>query len=173
MKKIYTASTVLLFSFLLSAMPSFAQTPDTKLYTIIPYSHDLASMFSRPPQNLKSTTLNKKDVLVIHSLFDECIKQYNSKTDTTEYRNFITGNQPAHQHYFIDPRHSYFKQIVPIDSNGIKLAWVNCFCSKGLNNKSQYRSMIMMAEDGGLCFFNFMVNLTTGKYYDMHVNNFE
>ena len=54
-----------------------------------------------------------------------------------------------------------------INSKGEKEVWVNCFCGQW-DKSSRTNPVIVM--DGGNCFFNLKINLTTGQYYELIVN---
>ncbi|UOQ96128.1 hypothetical protein MUN81_12775 [Hymenobacter sp. 5317J-9] len=62
----------------------------------------------------------------------------------------------------------YKRQYVcVIDQKGDKLVWVNCFCQAYDN---EWRTKLFLVDDGGNCYYSFIVNLTTGKYYNLLVN---
>jgi len=63
----------------------------------------------------------------------------------------------------------YKFQIVPLKSvNAQKIFWVNCFCNGGALN---WKTQIYQVKDGGMCFFNTRVNLTTLTYSNLVVNS--
>ena len=53
-------------------------------------------------------------------------------------------------------RSNYKRQIIPsIGNSGKKLVCVNCFCSA----KENWRTSIVIVEDGGECYFKLWINL--------------
>ncbi len=63
----------------------------------------------------------------------------------------------------------YKFQIVPVKSMGTqKICWVNSFCNGGTTN---WKTEIYQVEDGGICFFNTKINLTTLTYFNLVVNS--
>jgi len=63
----------------------------------------------------------------------------------------------------------YKFQIIPLQSKtGQKLFWVNSFCDKG---DTKWKNEIYSVKDGGKCFFNLKINLTTQTYFDLVVND--
>ncbi len=44
---------------------------------------------------------------------------------------------------------------------------MNSFCTT-LDNR--WKTEFILVDDGGNCFFNFKINLTTKKYYELNVN---
>lgn len=62
----------------------------------------------------------------------------------------------------------YKFQIIPLKSSlGQSTFWVNAFCS---DENFTWKTEILGVEDGGNCYFNSHVNLTTSIYYDLIVN---
>lgn len=57
--------------------------------------------------------------------------------------------------------------IAVINSNGEKEVSVNCFCAF---TGESWKKEIVLVDDGGICYFNLKINLTTGKYYDYMEN---
>ena len=53
-------------------------------------------------------------------------------------------------------------------NNGQKEVWVNCFCQLSGDNK--WKTEVVHVADGGNCYFNFKINLTTKTCYDFAVN---
>jgi hypothetical protein len=63
----------------------------------------------------------------------------------------------------------YRFQTVPLPSkNGQRVFWVNSFCNGGDQN---WKTQIYQVEDGGKCFFNIKIDLTTMTYFDLFVNS--
>jgi len=86
----------------------------------------------------------------------------------TEYNNSLS---PGHDDYKIDLKgRAYRKQLVAVtNSKGEKEVWVNCFCDDW---DTSWRTQIVMLDDGGPCYFNCKLNLTTKKVCDLIVNGF-
>jgi len=62
----------------------------------------------------------------------------------------------------------YKRQLVAvINGKGEKEVWVNCFCNR---DWGRYREEVLVADDGGACYFNIKINLTTKTSYDLMVN---
>jgi hypothetical protein len=104
-----------------------------------------------------SATLLQSQLKTIDSFFVVVVESYNNSLDN------------EHKQWSIDTKtHNYWKQlIVVINKKGEKEVWVNCFCRVDNEN---WKTRIFGVEDGGNCYFNFKVNLTTKKYYDLGVN---
>jgi hypothetical protein len=64
----------------------------------------------------------------------------------------------------------YKRQYVcVIDQKGDKLVWVNCFCQ---TYNDEWRTKLFWVDDGGNCYYSFIVNLTAGNYYNLLVNGY-
>ena len=131
--------------------------------------------------NSKPTPLTLKDIKTIEALIEKCTSDYNKQQQI--YWQPIIEKQPEK---FPDPSaiiHGndiknpllYYKQLIAvIDKNGEKIVFVNCFCSKEMksstNDPSYWKRGIIMVDDGGNCFFQLKVNLTTNKVDHFRVN---
>jgi hypothetical protein len=109
--------------------------------------------------NYQATTVTQEDINQIDSLLISSV---------TDYNNSLTD---GHEDYKIDLKgKDYKKQLIAVtNSKGEKEIWVNCFCDDW--DKSWKRE-ILVVHDGGPCYFNFKINLTTKKIYDFGVNGF-
>jgi hypothetical protein len=104
------------------------------------------------------TSLTQNDIYNIDSLLIACVTDYNNSLDKD------------HKEWSIDLKKSnYRKQLIAVtNKKGEKEVWINCFCSTWGSDK--WKTEIMLVDDGGNCYFNFKVNLTTKKFYDLGVN---
>jgi hypothetical protein len=123
---------------------------DTLLYSIIPYNQKNGNVTN----GAKAATLTGEEIKEIELLLEKAITEHNKI------------NSAAHQR--IDQPGKYKKQFVPFtNAKGEKEVWVNCFCSDwGMN----WRTEIIMVEDGGSCYFNLTINLTLKSSYGLIVN---
>lgn len=84
-----------------------------------------------------------------------------------DYNNSLDKD---HKQWSIDLiKFNYRKQLIAVtNKTGEKEVWVNCFCNTWDNDR--WKTEMMLVADGGNCYFNFKINLTTKKYYDLGVN---
>lgn len=95
-------------------------------------------------KNAKPYDLIEKDILQIERIFNSC---------------------PTRDG-FLDTK-GYKKQIVAvINANGEKEIWVNCTCK----NSSDFQNRILFVNDGGSCYMQMKINLTTNQCYNVHFN---
>ena len=106
----------------------------------------------------KFLSLDQEDIAEIRKLWNKCVKKYNN--------SFGAGFQDT-----LDTNFRHFKKqlIAVINKKGEKEVWINCFCNAGEYN---WKKQIMLVSDGGNCFFNFKINLTKKRYFDLVVNGY-
>ena len=64
---------------------------------------------------------------------------------------------------------SYKKQLIfSTDNRGQLFVWINFMCK---TRGDHWRSNIPLVFDGGACYFNLKLNLTTKEYFDFSVNS--
>ncbi|HMG93639.1 MAG TPA: hypothetical protein VK589_26460 [Chryseolinea sp.] len=128
---------------------------DSTLTAVIPwdFNYPFDSLTCRP------TTLSHSDIEQIEDLLVATVIDYNNSLSS------------GHEDYKIDlETKGHKKQLVAVvNSKGEKEVWVNCFCDI---EGDSWRSGIIMVSDGGPCFFNFKINLTTKEVYELVVNGF-
>ena len=107
----------------------------------------------------RPATITQEDIEEIEKHIAESVTEYNNSLSV------------GHDDYKIDLKdRDYKKQLVAVtNSKGEKEVWVNCFCDDW---DKAWRTQILMVHDGGPCYFNIRINLTTKKVYDLMVNGF-
>jgi hypothetical protein len=127
---------------------------DTTNTVIIAFSKKNTWLFD---STYTSATLSLDDLQMIDSILLVCVNNYNNSLDR------------EHKMWSIDLRkNNYKKQLIAVSNKkGQKEVLVNCFCSTWNNN---WRTAILVVHDGGNCYFNLKINLTTRKFYDLVVN---
>lgn len=90
-------------------------------------------------------TLSSEEIMAVDTLLLKCIKQYEL---------FEPGK--------------YQRQFVPsTNAKGEKCVWVNCFCREG---DQRWRKEIIIVKDGGKCYFQVTINLTTQTFSNVSIN---
>ena len=121
--------------------------------------------FKKPPvwifdSAYKSAKLNQNDLSVIDGFLRKAVDDFNSWQEK---------NNPNNAWKIDLKSHHYNKQLVAvINEKGEKEVWVNCFCTV---DDASWKSELVIVVDGGTCFFNFKINLSTKAYYDFRVNS--
>ena len=113
--------------------------------------------------------MTNDDLQKIETILNKCISHYNPDQE----RQFKEIND-KHPEYKLDKKNftihltRYKRQYVAvINSKGEKEVWVNCFCR---THNSNWKKERVVVKDGGNCYFNLKINLTTVQYYELMVN---
>lgn len=109
-------------------------------------------------ETFNAAKLTQMELQLVDSLLSACVGWYNNSLDKDK------------RGWGIDlTTHNYRRQlVVATNKDGQKEVWVNCFCYTWNNNN--WKTQILLVDDGGNCYFNFKINLATKKYYDFIVN---
>ena len=127
----------------------------------------------RFPDSKRSATLDKNEVEGIFRMFFDAIKEYDSKVDTTTdyYRKAVAEDPRNRNTYILDPAR-YFLQIIPyIDSNKKKMACIYGMCYGKQEPTSRFRKHMEIVQDGGPCYLNLTINVTSKKLENLWVND--
>ena len=93
-----------------------------------------------------------------------------STNDVIELNKFISDFIKDHKYELLDIK-EYQKQYIPIINNSHeKEVIVNCFCNRS-HTRNEWRKKLVLAIDGGNCYFHLKVNLHTKKYSEFGINN--
>ena len=106
----------------------------------------------------KSINLSELEIIEVNKILFDCVNaNYNS----------LTRKFDINKWYFI-----FKRQYIPYENKkGEKLIWVNCFCDT--DNFKNWKTDLIKAyrvEDGGDCFINVTINLTTKQFSPLHRN---
>lgn len=98
------------------------------------------------------TNLNAEELIELENLLSACIAEHNANSDLK-----------------IDLK-KYYRQYVPvINNNNEKEIWINCMCEVYDIN---WKTEVISVADGGECFFNLKVNLSTKKCFNFIINSY-
>jgi hypothetical protein len=138
---------------------------DTSVITILPLDTTRHWVFKTG----NPTELTTEDLWKIESILKKCVDEYNPEQE----RQFKEIND-KHPEYKLDKKNfvidltRYKRQyMATINSKGEKEIWINCFCGQW---DKRSRTSPVIVDDGGNCYFNLKINLTTGQYYELMVN---
>ena len=122
-------------------------------YAVIPYTKSESYLF----KNAKATSLCKAEIQGIETLLNKCIDEHNKEVNS----------KPIKWGAIEDI--GYKVQLIPVTNNkGEKEVWINCFCESVFSDF--WRKGIIRVCDGGSCYFNLKINLTTQKFYNLMIN---
>ena len=142
---------------------------DTSRITIIRL--DSTNNWMRVFENELPTDLSHADLIVIEKILIKYIDEYNVEK-RNEYENIKNKNPDLNWNIedFIIELETYNRQYFTVtNTNGEKEVWINCYC--GTNNLSgKNKSIPILVNDGGNCYFNFKINLNNRGIYEFMVN---
>jgi len=116
-------------------------------YALFTYDSNFYNCFSG---HVRPSDLNNDELVKIDSILNLCFIQNKER---------ISRKADA-----------YFKQcIAVINSDNEKEVWIHCLCKDGMAHQ-YHQYQIVVVHDGGDCFLSFKINLSTLKYYDLHIN---
>lgn len=131
---------------------------DTSKVAVLKYDTN-SSVFNKESE---PTSLSNEDLIKFELVLNKFVSDYNDEKNSTstdlkfERKDFILNlNQYKRQYFAI------------LNSKGQKEVWINCFCN---DNKLDWKTEKVIVKDGGNCYFNLKVNLTTEAYYEVHIN---
>ncbi|MDR0833886.1 MAG: hypothetical protein LBN93_06840 [Candidatus Symbiothrix sp.] len=160
--------------------PSIADLIDTSKIAILPYDTINCRWFF---ENCTQAELTYENFVTIESILEECIDNYNAAEEVR-----FKETCEKYPQYALNLRHSsidlkkYWRQyIVVINQQGEKETFINFFCEPPediISDGDEYRFVpsnrwktgLVEVLDGGNCFFQIKINLSTKKWYDFGVN---
>jgi len=137
---------------------------DSSCFAVMPFAENAEYIF----KNATPATLSIAEISKIDSLLQKAVNEHNQAQEE-EYHKMVKAvpNIPIQRdHYFINLSNYKRQFIAIINPAGEKEVWVNCFCA----SMSDWRKRVIIVDDGGNCFFNVKINLTTSVWYDLMVN---
>lgn len=103
-------------------------------------------------QNLSVLEFKKTNLLI-----NNAVDQYNNKAKKKSYK--------------IDLRYYFRQYAVKFNEKGEKIVEVNFLCR--IDNKDldhSIKNKLIAIYDGGKCYFNLKINLSTNSFYEFYVN---
>ena len=118
--------------------------------------------------NSTASSLSIEEIDNLEQLIKRCISDYNSDLRKRVERE---GKNIGNLHLYLIEDLSYYKrQYVPTkNEDGEKIVWVNSFCSA---DGWDWQNEVLGVDDGGNCYFDLIINLSTGDCYDIQVNGY-
>ncbi len=138
---------------------------DNSVITVLPFDTTQYWFF----KSHKPTELTHDDLSKIERILIKCINDYNVEQEK-QFKEMVNQHPkyPFDKKNFIIDLSRYKRQYVAtMNPKGEKEVWINCFCNAW--NKD-WKTNLIMVNDGGNCYFNLKVNLTTEQYYELMVN---
>ncbi|MBT31691.1 MAG: hypothetical protein CMO01_18700 [Thalassobius sp.] len=120
-------------------------------------------------KNEQPAVLSTQELAEIDSLLSACLSKYNIEQEKKLEQ--LKAKHPTHnfktEDYVINLPNYKRQYIATLNNKGEKEVWVNCFCSTPRND---WNKEIIMVKDGGNCYFNLTINLSTNQCLNFMVN---
>ncbi|HEX2629121.1 MAG TPA: hypothetical protein VHM26_08920 [Chitinophagaceae bacterium] len=114
------------------------------------------AIFPAYDRSISNAPLSKEDIGEIEKILKQATDERNNGIDSSL------------SYFRTRPLNEYRRQIVATyNEKGEKVVWVNCLCREF---GGRWRKEIISVYDGGSCFFNITINLTTKTFYEFTVN---
>ena len=141
---------------------------DSLDYVVLTYDTAKNWMF---PKDVRPAELTKEEISRAEFLMLKQIEKYN-QIRTEEFHQ-LDEKHPNHniqlETFIIENPAKYARQYIPVtNSDGQKLVYINAFCSK--QGHDYWKTDLVWVMDGGDCYFQVMINLTTNEVVDFSVN---
>lgn len=149
--------------------PTAVSRVDSTVFTVLEFNPSWYWVF----KNAKPATLTPEELAEIETILKRSVADNNQEERKLLQQHNLENpeNQRTETGYEIEDLSRYRRQYVPvINEKGEKVVWVNLFCNH--KYKEDWRTDIVMTSDGGNCFFELKVNLTTKTYSDFTVNGY-
>lgn len=125
---------------------------DTAKFTQLLFTADNIKAFSggRP------ATLSKAEVLLLGDVLKQTVLAENSRTKEELFK-------------IKSLRKYYFQLATVVNKRGEKEVWINAMCRPVL---SKWRTVMQLTQDGGNCYFQVRINITTKTAGEMYINGY-
>jgi hypothetical protein len=120
------------------------------------------------------TILTAKEIEIVEVFFFKAIEDYNRKI-SQEIDSFYKDPKEIVEmkNDLLIPISTefYTKQLLPaINKNGEKIVYINCFGGKP--SEDFWKHELVQVSDGGNNFFNLIINITKGTFYNVKIGDF-
>lgn len=121
-------------------------------------------------KDCKESKISTEEIGIVKQIMAKAVKEYNIKAekqyylDVKEYQN----EKIEKSSYVIDLKRYKFQIVAGINKSKEKIVLIFCHCYE--SKFFDYTKQLVSTQDGGNCYFQLKINLTTKKYYDFFVN---
>jgi hypothetical protein len=130
---------------------------DTNEVAIIPFDLEMRWVFD---STYKAATLSSEEIKLVNRLLGKCIVEYNESVP-----------KDKRPRWGIDfSKFQYRKQYVAVlNDKGEKIVWVNGLCHTW---DDKWKRQVVEVMDGGNCYFDVKINLSTMECFDIGVHGY-
>jgi len=137
-------------------------------YVILPFKKDWNWIF----KNAKPTELTQSELIKIENILKIAVKENNErqKIYLKKHNKKYPKNKWGKTGFELKLKGKKRQYIPVINEKGEKEIWINFFCDDFGTEK--WKTEIVEVDDGGNCYFNLKVNLTTKTYSELGINGY-
>ena len=137
-------------------------------FVVLPFNKDWYWIF----KNVKPTELTQSELIKIENILKIAVNENNErqKINLKKHNAEYPKNKWKETGFELKLKGKKRQYVPVINEKGEKEVWINFFCSDWGNDN--WKSDIMMVHDGGNCYFNLKVNLTTKSYSELSINGY-
>lgn len=146
--------------------PEFQLSDST--YVILEFKSDWYWIFKA----VEPTNLSRSELAEVEEIIQVAVKENNEqqRKNLKEHNGNHSDNKWTETGFELELE-GFKRQYVPvINKDGQKEIWINFFCDDW--ESGNWKSEIMMVNDGGNCYFNLKVNLETKTYSELRINGY-
>jgi hypothetical protein len=144
---------------------------DTAKYVLLPFDKTRDyKKFMTLETGSKSAPLYATEIRKIEEIIRKKVKELKDTAIRSSRLQVVKGNKsdPMLTYHIINNPGKYYKQLITvINLKGQKEVWVNCLCRI---NDTSWKKDVVIVEDGGNCYFQLKINLTTGVVSEFFIN---
>ena len=135
-------------------------------YTIMEYKTEWWWIF----KNAEPAELNSIELKKVDSLINIAVTENNDKRQhfVDVVNSHLERKGMEKTGFELDLKRYKRQYVTVLNESGEKEVWINFFCSH--NENFDWEKELVIVADGGNCYFNLKVNLTTGEFYDLRIN---
>ena len=137
-------------------------------YVILPFDTSWYWVF----KEVKQTIISKAELIEIEKIIETAVEENNKQQndELSNHNNTYPENQWTETGFELK-LNRFKRQYVPvINKNGEKEIWINFFCENW--GSENWKTDILIVNDGGNCYFNLKVNLTNKTYSELSINGY-
>ncbi len=123
-------------------------------------------------KNAKQTDLTQTELIKIERILITAVKENNEnqKKELKTHNKKHPKNKWTITGFELSLEGKKRQYIPVINEVGEKVVWINLFCDDW--GSENWKSEIMMVNDGGNCYFNLKINLSKGTYSELFINGY-
>ena len=137
-------------------------------YVVLPFDTTWYWIF----KEVKQAELSKSELTKVEEIIEIAVNENNErqKNKLIKHNETNPDNQRIKTGFELKLKGCKRQYVPLINKKKKKEIWINFFCDDW--GSKNWKSDIFMVNDGGNCYFNLKVNLTTKTYSELRINGY-